>query len=116
MGKEDYLTSTARAMAQDASGRLALPKSSKPQKIVVDYSSPNIAKEMHVGHLRSTITGDTLSNMLEFGGHEVVRLNHVGDWGTQFGMLVEHLRDEYPQALEPDANVDLGDLVLLYKA
>ncbi len=116
--KKDYLTSAAKAMAEDASGRLAQPKSSNPQKIVVDYSSPNIAKEMHVGHLRSTIIGDTLSNMLEFGGHEVVRLNHVGDWGTQFGMLVEHLRDEYPEALsiETSQDVDLGNLVELYKA
>ena len=88
------------------------------KKIVVDFSSPNIAKEMHVGHLRSTIIGDTLSNVLDFAGHEVVRLNHVGDWGTQFGMLVEHLRDEYPAALskETSGNVDLGDLVMLYKA
>ena len=54
---------------------------------------------MHVGHLRSTIIGDTLANLLEFTGHDVLRLNHVGDWGTQFGMLVEHLRDEYPEAL-----------------
>jgi arginyl-tRNA synthetase len=85
---------------------------------VVDFSSPNIAKEMHVGHLRSTIIGDTLSNVLEFSGHEVVRLNHIGDWGTQFGMLVEHLRDEFPAALskETSQNVDLGDLVTLYKA
>jgi len=116
--KKDYLTSAARAMAEDATGRLAQPKNSKPQKIVVDYSSPNIAKEMHVGHLRSTIIGDTLSNLLEFVGHEVVRLNHVGDWGTQFGMLVEHLRDEYPAALniETSQDVDLGNLVELYKA
>jgi cysteinyl-tRNA synthetase len=116
--KRDYLTAAAQAMAEDASGRLAQPKSSKPQRIVVDYSSPNIAKEMHVGHLRSTIIGDTLSNMLEFGGHEVVRLNHVGDWGTQFGMLVEHLRDEYPAALsiETSQDVNLGNLVELYKA
>jgi hypothetical protein len=116
--KNDYLTSAAQAMAQDAAGRLAQPTVSNPQKIVVDYSSPNIAKEMHVGHLRSTIIGDTLSNMLEFVGHDVVRLNHVGDWGTQFGMLVEHLRDEYPAALtlETSQDVELGDLVLLYKA
>lgn len=88
------------------------------QKIVVDFSSPNIAKEMHVGHLRSTIIGDTLSNVLEFSGHNVIRLNHIGDWGTQFGMLVEHLRDEYPAALnkETSQDVDLGDLVKLYKA
>jgi arginyl-tRNA synthetase len=86
--------------------------------VVVDFSSPNIAKEMHVGHLRSTIIGDTLANVLEFSGHDVKRLNHVGDWGTQFGMLVEHLRDEYPAALkkETSQDVDLGDLVLLYKA
>jgi len=73
---------------------------------------------MHVGHLRSTIIGDTLSNVLEFSGHEVKRLNHIGDWGTQFGMLVEHLRDEYPAALNlaTSQDVDLGDLVKLYKA
>ena len=120
--KEDYLSNAITRMAADASGRLALPKVTNnvgnKQKIVVDYSSPNIAKEMHVGHLRSTIIGDTLANLLEFAGHEVVRLNHVGDWGTQFGMLVEHLRDEYPQALNKETakDVDLGDLVILYKA
>ena len=64
---------------------------SNKQKIVIDFSSPNIAKEMHVGHLRSTIIGDTLANVLTFAGHDVKRLNHIGDWGTQFGMLVEHL-------------------------
>lgn len=71
-----------------------------------------------MGHLRSTIIGDTLSNLLTFAGHDVLRLNHVGDWGTQFGMLVEHLRDEFPEALnvETSKNVDLGDLVTLYKA
>jgi len=116
--RKDYLTAAAKQMAKDASGRLGIPKSIKTQRILVDYSSPNIAKEMHVGHLRSTIIGDTLSNLLEFAGHDVVRLNHVGDWGTQFGMLVEHLRDEYPEALslETSKDVDLGDLVELYKA
>ena len=116
--KKEYLSSAVTAMAKDAKGRLGIPKTSRKQKIVVDFSSPNIAKEMHVGHLRSTIIGDTLSNVLEFAGHEVVRLNHVGDWGTQFGMLVEHLRDEFPDAMgtETAKNVDLGDLVILYKA
>ncbi|KAL3924570.1 MAG: hypothetical protein SGILL_000967 [Bacillariaceae sp.] len=116
--KPDYLTAVVENMASDPTGRLGLPKVSKPQRIIIDFSSPNIAKEMHVGHLRSTIIGDTLSNMLEFSGHDVVRLNHVGDWGTQFGMLVEHLRDEYPEALslETSKDVDLGDLVELYKA
>jgi hypothetical protein len=116
--KEEYLREAIKVMALDADGRLGLPTASSKQKIVVDFSSPNIAKEMHVGHLRSTIIGDTLSNLLEFQGHEIVRLNHVGDWGTQFGMLVEHLRDEYPAALslETSQDVVLGDLVELYKA
>lgn len=116
--KESYLEQAATTMAKDSSGRLGVPLTSHKQKIVVDFSSPNIAKEMHVGHLRSTIIGDTLCNVLEFSGHEVVRLNHIGDWGTQFGMLVEHLRDEFPAALstETSQDVDLGDLVTLYKA
>jgi len=67
-------------------------RTQKSQRIVIDYSSPNIAKEMHVGHLRSTILGDTIGNLLERLGHDVVRLNHVGDWGTQFGMLLEYMR------------------------
>lgn len=67
-------------------------RSTQRQRIVIDYSSPNIAKEMHVGHLRSTILGDTVANLLEWLGHDVVRLNHVGDWGTQFGMLLEYMQ------------------------
>ncbi|EED93932.1 arginyl-trna synthetase [Thalassiosira pseudonana CCMP1335] len=118
--KDGYLAGAAGKMAMDAEdgGRLAIPVTKNKQKIIVDFSSPNIAKEMHVGHLRSTIIGDTLSNLLTFSGHDVLRLNHVGDWGTQFGMLVEHLRDEFPEALDKESskNVDLGDLVMLYKA
>ena len=64
-----------------------------PETVVVDYSAPNVAKEMHVGHLRCTIIGDALARMLEFVGHTVIRQNHVGDWGTPFGMLIEHLLD-----------------------
>ena len=79
---------------------------------VVDFSSPNIAKEMHVGHLRSTILGDTLSRCLEFAGARVLRLNHVGDWGTQFGMLIEHLNDQPGGA----AGASIGDLQAFYKA
>jgi arginyl-tRNA synthetase len=60
--------------------------------VLVDFSSPNIAKEMHVGHLRSTIIGDAICRMLEFCGHDVMRVNHVGDWGTQFGMLITYLQ------------------------
>lgn len=62
------------------------------KKAVIDFSSPNIAKEMHVGHLRSTIIGESISRLLEFFGYETLRLNHLGDWGTQFGMLIAHLK------------------------
>ena len=66
------------------------------KKVIVDFSSPNVAKEMHVGHLRSTIIGDSIARLLEYLGHKVVRLNHIGDWGTQFGMLIAHLEDKFP--------------------
>jgi len=68
--------------------RLGVPRAERPETVVVDYSAPNLAKEMHVGHLRSTIIGDALVRMLEFAGHKVVRQNHVGDWGRQFGMVI----------------------------
>ena len=74
--------------------RLGLETASDAQTVVVDYSSPNLAKEMHVGHLRSTIIGDALVRALEFQGHQVIRQNHVGDWGTQFGMLIAELEDQ----------------------
>jgi arginyl-tRNA synthetase len=83
--------------------------------VIVDFSSPNIAKEMHVGHLRSTIIGDSLARVLEFRGHPVRRLNHVGDWGTQFGMLITHLKQVAPEALTTADAVDLGDLVAFYR-
>ena len=86
-----------------------------PAPVIVDFSSPNIAKEMHVGHLRSTIIGDCLARVLEFRGHPVLRLNHVGDWGTQFGMLITHLKQVAPEALERADAVDLGDLVAFYR-
>ena len=70
---------------------LGVPQAAEPATVVVDYSSPNLAKEMHVGHLRSTIIGDALAHTLEFLGHTVIRQNHVGDWGTQFGMLTEYM-------------------------
>jgi arginyl-tRNA synthetase len=68
--------------------RLGLPPAPSPKKVVVDYSGPNIAKQMHVGHLRSTIIGDAIARVLAFAGHDVVRQNHLGDWGTQFGRVV----------------------------
>lgn len=72
------------------------PPPVKKQKIIVDFSSPNVAKEMHVGHLRSTIIGESICRTLEFLNHDVLRINHLGDWGTQFGMLIAHLQDEFP--------------------
>ena len=68
----------------------------KAEKVVIDFSSPNIAKEMHVGHLRSTIIGESMSRVLEYMGNEVIRANHVGDWGTQFGMLIAFMKETFP--------------------
>lgn len=87
-------------------------QSAEPTTVVIDYSSPNLAKEMHVGHLRSTIIGDTLARLLEFLGHTVIRQNHVGDWGTQFGMLIAHLEDHLKQGEQ--AEFALHDLEAFY--
>lgn len=95
--------------------RLGVEPAKQPQRVVVDFSSPNIAKEMHVGHLRSTIIGDCIARILEFRDHHVLRLNHVGDWGTQFGMLITYLREVCPEALTTAEAVDLGDLVSFYR-
>ena len=111
--KPSYLATQLQAMQRDS--RLGVPVADKPQRVIVDFSSPNIAKEMHVGHLRSTILGDCIARVLEFRGHDVLRLNHVGDWGTQFGMLILYLREAYPEALTTADALDLGDLVVLYK-
>jgi arginyl-tRNA synthetase len=111
--KTAYLADQLKAMQADP--RLGVAPVSAPQKVIVDFSSPNIAKEMHVGHLRSTIIGDSIARVQEFMGHDVLRLNHVGDWGTQFGMLITHLKEACPAALEADSTVDIGDLVTFYK-
>ncbi|MBI4953620.1 MAG: arginine--tRNA ligase [Myxococcales bacterium] len=84
----------------------------RPDTVVLDYSSPNVAKEMHVGHLRSTILGDALARVLEALGHRVVRQNHLGDWGTPFGMLIEHLLDGGAEAAEHS----IADLNAFYQA
>ena len=83
------------------------------QTVVVDYSSPNLAKEMHVGHLRSTIIGDAVAQVLEYQGHKVVRQNHMGDWGTQFGMLIAELEQQLSEGEQ--AELALGDLELFYQ-
>jgi arginyl-tRNA synthetase len=88
-------------------------ESAPPRRIVIDYSAPNVAKEMHVGHLRSTVIGDALARMHRFAGHQVIARNHVGDWGTPFGMLIEHLLDlGEDQAI---ATLSIGDLDGFYK-
>ncbi|QYJ75846.1 arginine--tRNA ligase [Shewanella sp. FJAT-52076] len=90
-------------------------KAAAPQTVVVDYSSPNLAKEMHVGHLRSTIIGDSVVRALEFLGHKVIRQNHVGDWGTQFGMLLAYMEELRAQG-DDKANLELSDLESFYRA
>ncbi len=114
------LTIRPECLAAEVSARLGDPRLGVPEvqsdaAVVVDFSSPNIAKEMHVGHLRSTIIGDSLARVLEFRGHRVLRLNHVGDWGTQFGMLITHLKQVAPETLSTADAVDLGDLVAFYR-
>ncbi|KAK9507251.1 hypothetical protein O3M35_007155 [Rhynocoris fuscipes] len=89
------------------------PKLNRRMRIVVDFSSPNIAKQMHVGHLRSTVIGDCICRLLEYLGHDVLRLNHVGDWGTQFGMLIAHLQDKFPDYLKVSPSI--ADLQTFYK-
>jgi arginyl-tRNA synthetase len=94
-------------------GRLPIPEVT-PQTCLVDFSSPNIAKEMHVGHLRSTIIGESICRILERVGHFVHRVNHVGDWGTQFGMLIQYLKEEFPNFHENMPNIT--DLTEFYKS
>ncbi len=96
--------------------RLGVPLPEHIQKIIVEFSSPNIAKELHVGHLRSTIIGDSLARLFEFLGHDVLRLNHIGDWGTQFGMLIAYMRAEASDVLEGRTPTDLPTLMGLYRA
>ena len=89
--KPDYVAGELLRIAGDEDERLGIEKVAEPQTVVVDLSSPNIAKQMHVGHLRSTIIGDAICRLLEFLGHTVIRQNHIGDWGTQFGMLIRYV-------------------------
>lgn len=93
--------------------RLQVEQVAAPQNVVIDYSGPNLAKEMHVGHLRSTIIGDALARLLEFQGHKVIRQNHVGDWGTQFGMLIAELEEQL--GAKGDEAMALKDLEVFYQ-
>ncbi len=109
--KNEWLAATC----QQALGneRVGIALSEPQQTVVVDYSAPNLAKEMHVGHLRSTIIGDAVVRVLEFQGHHVIRQNHVGDWGTQFGMLLAHMADLEVQGGE--ISMQLADLESFYR-
>jgi arginyl-tRNA synthetase len=89
--RSQWIADAATALLADP--RLGTPVAAEPKTVVVEYSSPNIAKEMHVGHLRTTVVGDAIARVTEFVGHRLVRDNHVGDWGTPFGMLIEQLID-----------------------
>jgi arginyl-tRNA synthetase len=89
--RNDWIAQAAAEILADP--RLGVPVTAEPKTVIVEYSSPNIAKEMHVGHLRSTIVGDAIARVTDFMGHHLIRDNHVGDWGTPFGMLIEHLVD-----------------------
>ncbi|MFI7687102.1 arginine--tRNA ligase [Streptomyces griseoaurantiacus] len=108
------------ARVADPEGRLGVPRAERPGTTVVDYAQPNVAKEMHVGHLRSAVIGDSVVQLLEFTGESVVRRHHIGDWGTQFGMLIQYL-DEHPGELDHEASEVSGEEAMsnldrLYKA
>lgn len=104
-----YMSEQLNLMVHDP--RLGIPLPRHKKRIIVEFSSPNIAKEMHVGHLRSTIIGDSIARLFEFLGHDVVRLNHVGDWGTAFGMLIAYIREEVGEV-----EADLSKLMEWYRA
>lgn len=109
---KNWLAAQLQQAATDS--RLGVSTNEAPQIVVVDYSAPNLAKEMHVGHLRSTIIGDAVVRAMEFWGDKVIRQNHMGDWGTQFGMLIAHLEDKLAAGIDLEA-VALADLEDFYR-
>ena len=120
--KPDYVATQLLRINADGSGRLGIESADDAQTVVVDFSSPNVAKQMHVGHLRSTIIGDAICRLLEFLGHKVIRQNHIGDWGTQFGMLINYMlhvhtasRMEKVAGKKPDDALALEDTEELYR-
>ncbi len=110
--RDDWIAAEAASQLGDA--RLSVPPADPPRRVVVDYSGPNVAKELHVGHLRATVVGDAIVRVLEFLGHDVIRAAHLGDWGTQFGMLIEHALDIGEQATY-DQLAD-GEFTAFYQA
>jgi len=119
--KADFLADRLLEINKDSENRLSIEKDSQPKTIVVDFSCPNIAKRMHVGHLRSTIIGDCICRILEFFGHTVIRQNHIGDWGLQMGMVAFAVWEfEFEKSSEEDVkelvqDVDLDTLENHYK-
>ncbi|MEV6838169.1 arginine--tRNA ligase [Streptomyces sp. NPDC051133] len=118
------ITGNLAARYADETGRLGVPTAAQPGTTVIDYAQPNVAKEMHVGHLRSAVIGDSAVQLLEFTGENVIRRHHIGDWGTQFGMLIQYL-DEHPHELDHKASAEgtaasgeeaMSNLDRLYKA
>ncbi|MEW2807448.1 arginine--tRNA ligase [Streptomyces massasporeus] len=114
------ITRNLAARYADDTGRLGVPHAEHPGTTVIDYAQPNVAKEMHVGHLRSAVIGDAVVQLLEFTGENVVRRHHIGDWGTQFGMLIQYL-EEHPHELDHKAGEASGEEAMsnldrLYKA
>ncbi|MEV3969267.1 arginine--tRNA ligase [Streptomyces sp. NPDC050698] len=114
------ITGNLAARYADDTGRLGVPRAERPGTTVIDYAQPNVAKEMHVGHLRSAVIGDSVVQLLEFTGENVVRRHHIGDWGTQFGMLIQYL-EEHPHELDHEAEEVSGEEAMsnldrLYKA
>ncbi|MEU5366433.1 arginine--tRNA ligase [Streptomyces sp. NPDC005925] len=114
------ITENLAARYADDTGRLGVPFADRPGTTVIDYAQPNVAKEMHVGHLRSAVIGDSVVQLLGFTGETVVRRHHIGDWGTQFGMLIQYL-DEHPHELDHEAGEVSGEEAMsnldrLYKA
>lgn len=111
---DEYIAKKIEALVEDS--RLGVPPIAHTEKVIVEFSSPNVAKELHVGHLRSTIIGDSLARLFEFLGYEVLRLNHIGDWGTQFGMLIAYMQEFHPEVLNGSKKTDLQTLMGWYRA
>lgn len=111
--QKSYLEQQLKEM--HGSDRLGIPKADPPQRVIVEYPSPNIAKEMHVGHLRPAIIGECFARIVEFLGHDLLKINHIGDWGTPFGMLIAYLQEKYPDPQEAAEAASSGDLPTFYR-
>lgn len=109
-----FLSDQLNQVLRDPRLGVSVPK--KKERVIVEFSSPNVAKELHVGHLRSTIIGDSLARLFEFLGYDVLRLNHIGDWGTQFGMLIAYMRKHAADVLTGKQKTDLTSLMGWYRA